>query len=77
VGVGSIGLNLIMGVGSIGSPNLLVGVGSIGSSNLIKVVVGFVGSLGTPKFIHFLPGVPQHMNVLPDHLLIIMILADR
>ncbi len=50
-----------MGVGSKGSPNLLVG----------------VGSLGTPKFIHFLPGVPQHMNVLPVHLLIIMILADR
>jgi len=62
-----------VGVGSIGSPNLLAGVGSIGSSSLINVVVG---SLGTPKFIHFLP-VPQHMNVLPVHLLIIMILADR
>jgi len=72
VGVGSIGSNLLVGVGFIGT-NLSVNEGSLGSSSLINVVVG---SLGMPKFIHFLP-VPQHMNVLPDHLLIIMILAVR
>jgi len=60
-----------VGVGSIGSPNLLVGVGSIGMNlSINEDFLGMrknlvVGSLGTPKFIHFLPGVPQHMNVLP------------
>jgi len=69
VGVGSIGSNLIVGVGSIGSPNLLVGVGSLGSSSLINVVVG---SLGMPQFSHLPSG--QHTNVSPVHLLKVMII---
>jgi len=33
-----------------------------------------LGFLGMPIYIHFIPGVSQHMNVSPDHLLIVMII---
>ncbi len=48
----------------------MVGVGSIGVSISLSE-----SSLGMPKFIHLLPGGGvQHMNVSPDHLLIVMII---